>query len=245
MKLRPALTIIAIAFLAGACGEATGLREGTGEGRAHALAALKRGSGADRIGVWYRNIAELLPNTKYAEPGDTPKPITSRVFVGRVASVTEGKGFWVPEGDAPGGTVIGFDDGRAMWKTVHLEVTVERSLDDVSKPGELVHVGLATGPDAEVTALADGLRALGNLVFFLFDDSPVFEYRTDLRAIVEDGSMIATIDGEGRLGLPALEEGRAEPMLEGVETLAELEKRAAEPDHVIALKRDGGIVVRA
>jgi hypothetical protein len=194
---------------------------------------------------WYRTLDEVLPNVRYREGNGKTVALTDLVVAGKITEVTKGAGFLWNE-DAARSTTVSFDDRGAVWKTVHLRVTVDQAWGR-SSPEDTITVGLATAPNVDFPKLRAGLTSLGKVALFLHPRSvsaPVFGYDPSLYGILEDGAFVATIASDGRLALPFLEAGRAQQLLAGVDTVQELERHAQAPERDIPLKRDGGIVVR-
>lgn len=190
--------------------------------------------------VWYRSLDELLPNARFAVPGEPPESITDFAVVGEVVDVAKGFGFVVMR-DAPDGGLPGeFDSAGAMWKTVHLAFRVDRVLGGGGVEGTL-KVGVAFDASADFKIIREGFKNLGRVVLFLQQDSPVFAYDPQLYAIAEDGALLAVVDQQsGRLSLPALDADRADALLHPTVTLEELERRAVLPPYVIPLRVQGG-----
>jgi hypothetical protein len=189
---------------------------------------------AHRVPPNYSTLADLLPNVLYAQTTGQPRAIVDAVAVGRFTHVRADRGFYTPQGDAPGGVETPFDDPKAEWKTVRMSFRVERALDGSSKPGETLNVGFALGGDADLRHIEAGFPALGRVVVFLRKGSPVFAYDQSLLAVLEDGGMVATVDDIGRLSLPFLDLDRAIHLLVGSETLMALQEQSSRAPRVVA-----------
>jgi hypothetical protein len=159
--------------------------------------------------------------------------LSDAVVVGHVTSVSRGRGFSMSEEDET--FQVPFDDPRAVWRTIHAEVAVTEVLGG-QLGGSAIVVGLVWGPQRPFEVAAEGLPALGEIVFFLQKESAVYEYDSDLWAIPEDGAIMAEIGSDGRLTLPAVEVDRARLLLERTPTLDSLRAAAQEPMRVLPVE---------
>lgn len=133
---------------------------------------------------WYADVLELLDTTHFVINGVPAGPITDAVVVGNVTHVVPGLGFWMPGGDAPGGTPTTFDDPRSLWRTVHVHVTVDEVLSgDTGERGQIV-VGFAFPGTADFDRIRDDFLSMPAVVLFLLRDSPVFDYDDTLYAVL-------------------------------------------------------------
>lgn len=230
------ITVVMTGALTSACGGGGTTSEEASEYLRHHL--LARGSAASR-NVWYRTIAELLPNARYAAPGQTPRAIIDAAVVGRVVKVSKGYGFSVPGDDAASGKRIDFDNRRARWKTFHLTVAVDRALGRGTDVGERISVGVALDGSANFEKVERGYKGLGTLVLFLYKGSPVFDYGASLYALVEDGTLVVVVGEDGRFSIPTVEPERESALLRNTPTLDALERRADEAPYTIPLRREG------
>ena len=178
------------------------------------------------------SLVGFLPNSMYADAFTGGAfALSDAVVVGHVTSVSPGRGFAMSEEDET--SQVPFDDPRAVWRTIHAEVAVTEVLGGQLGEDTTV-VGLVWGPDRSFEVAAEGLPALGELVFFLHEGSAVYDYDPTLWAIPEDGAIIAEIGSDGRLTLPAVEPDRATRLLEGTPTLDSLRAAAQEPTRVLS-----------
>lgn len=239
------------ALLAVLAGVGTAALAGCGDSRAPSSAARARGYAiselraraerADRAPAAYRRLDELLGNTVYSTDGRPATPLTDAVVRGTVVDVDPGYGFVAAEGAPAGaeivgdGAKVGFDDPRAVWRTQHLSVRVDEVLSGDATAGQVIRVGLAVGGSADTDAskLSQGLRSLGEAVWFLRKDSPVFAYDPTLFADVEDGGMIAVVDDSGDLTLPFADPAWAERLTRDAPTLGTLRSAARRPRRVV------------
>lgn len=130
-----------------------------------------------------------------------------------------------------------YDDKDAAWRTMHVEF---RAAEDIAGAGpDRVIVGWPSD-GGDVGDNRDGFISLGETVIFL-TPSPVYDYDTDVLAVVNDGAFIATVNDQGDLALPFIRRAQAELLLERTDTLAELRAEARKPPHTIRLRttKDG------
>ncbi|SDF92808.1 hypothetical protein SAMN05660662_3885 [Blastococcus aurantiacus] len=175
------------------------------------------------------SLAEYLPNRRYRVINGDVATLTDAVVVGHVTSVSPGRAFYAPEEDETSTIEVPFDDPRAMWRTAHARLTVTEVLGGQVTDGT-IRVGFVVGTSAtSYDVLAAGLPALGDLVLFLESSSPVHDYEPDLWSVASNGAMLAEIESDGRLTLPALEPYQVEPFLAVNPTLDSLRAAAQEP----------------
>ena len=178
------------------------------------------------------SLAEYLPNRRYRVINGTVTTLTDAVVVGHVTSVSPGRAFHYQD-DEHSTTEVPYDDPRAMWRTAHAEVTVTEVLSGQVTNGT-IRVGFGAGTSAtSYDVLAEGLPAMGDMVFFLDQSSAVYDYEPGVWSVAEDGAVLAEIEAGGRLTLPAIEPDRAERFLAQNPTLDSLRAAAQEPVRVV------------
>jgi hypothetical protein len=220
------IRFVLIAALLGGC--TTG--PGDDEARARLVELAHREAGS--YYAPYRELAEVLPNVRWRrDDGGAPEAASDLVVLGRIVAVDEGAAFderGGPAPEGPGAREVAFDDETADWRTLELEVEVDRTIagDDVDR----VRAGFPVlGSTADARTAAAGLRTFGQVVLFLAEGSPVYAYDPTLLAVVHRGQLIATVDDAGRLALPLMEI----PRFQGrVRTVADLESEARRPERV-------------
>lgn len=202
-------------------------------GRAPAAAPVKAADGSYVIDTlrarhemglrlrFHRNVAELLDNTQFALADGPAEPLTAAVVVADVVSVQRGVGFHVPGADAPRGTLIDYEDDRASWRTVHVDVAVSRVISGAS-PGT-VRVGFSFDASSAFDEIAAG----------------VFDYDPSLYALVEDGAYLGYVDADGTITLPALPADTARAMLGQTPTIDRLAAAAAGPLRLVHIDASG------
>ena len=189
------------------------------------------GGGGSRI-VAPASLVEFLPTIEYLIRNGTRTTLSDAVVVGHVTSVSPGRAHDWPEDIEPDRIEVPFDDPRAMARTVHAEVTVTEVLaGEVSE--DTIVVGFAFGASTPFGVVADGLPALGELVFFLESGSAVYDYAPDIWSVVFDGQVLAEVEADGRLALPAVEPYWAERWLAVTPTLEDLREAARQPARVV------------
>lgn len=188
---------------------------------------------------WYTNLAEALPNARYHAGDKEPVPVTELLVLGEIIDVTEGVGFW-PAGKPDSATdvrQVDFDDERAMWRTLHLTVRVDREVDSDGGPKvDEVRVvwtidGRAYGRgdgDEQLPTIKTALRELGPVVMLLQHNATA-DYGPNLLAIVEGGALLATVADDGSISFPFMDPGEDETFRDGIRTVEDLFSEARKP----------------
>lgn len=174
------------------------------------------------------SLVEFLPTITYRVRNGAMTTLSDAAVVGHVTEVRPGRAFTVSEDDDA--TETPFDDPRAMWRTVHAEVAVTEVLAGEVRD-ETIVVGFAFGTSFDVVAA--GLPALGELVLFLHEDSAVFDYELGIWSVAFDGEVLAEVEADGRLTLPAVEPYWAEQWLAVTPTLDSLREAARQPARTV------------
>lgn len=147
------------------------------------------------------------------------------LIVGRVTGVAPLAGYYDGAGEDEGSTYeVGFDDPRAGWRTVVLDVQIDEAL--VGDVEGSVRVGFAIPPTMEVDLVGDAFRSYGSVVLPL-STSPVFEDEAGVWAIVWDGATLMTVDGDRRLAMPFKPADAARTLLSDASTLDGLRLHAS------------------
>ena len=199
---------------------------------------MANAGGAGSRAIDPESLVEYLPNRQYLVRNGNVVTLSDAVVVGNVTSVSPGRAFYAPEDDDTVSIEVPFDDPRAMWRTVHAEVAVSEVLAG-RVPDATVVFGLSVAPQTAFDVMADGLPALGEMVFFLDVDSAVFDYESGIDRVADDGAIMAEIGPDGRLTLPAVEPDRAPRLLALTPTLDSLREVAGEPARVVPLETLG------
>ncbi|SDE35655.1 hypothetical protein SAMN05660485_00684 [Blastococcus fimeti] len=176
------------------------------------------------------SLTEYLPNSQFLARNGVLVTLSDAVVVGHVTSVSPGRGFYVSETDDSVSIEVPFDDPRAMWRTASAEVVVTEVLAGEVTEGT-IRVGVGVPPSFDV--LEAGLPALGDLVLFLESPSPEYHYEPGTWRLAENGSLLAEIEPDGRLTLPALEPYFADRYLAQNPTLDSLRTAAQQPPRVL------------
>ena len=201
--------------------------------RGYAVTMLTNRPPSSRI-VTYTTFAEALPNHAYRK-GDRAVTVSDAVVAGRIVAVHKGQGFYVPgEEDAPSGTLIPFDDKRAQWKTIHLEVAVGEQL--AGDPlGPTVMAGMVVADmRTEFEQLADGLLSFDRVVVPLQSQSANFSYDKAVFAVADGGSLLAAVDAKGQLTLPLARDGSGERLIAPTRTVELVKRELARPAVVLS-----------
>lgn len=171
-------------------------------------------------------IYDLVPAESYEFLDGSRASLSNRVIVGSITDVERGVGFRATGEDGQGSEMLDFDDPTAMWKTIHLTVEVSKLLaGESSKNPIMVGISLSGGNDFDTIAKA--LLATDSVVLALEEGSPVFEYDSEVQAIVWDATTMVSVYGNS-LDAPALEGEDEKEFLGGATTLEELERRIVE-----------------
>jgi len=187
---------------------------------------IANGGAAGSRAIGPASLVEFLPTITYLVRNGSTTTLSDAVVVGHVTSVTPGRGFYAPEEDEASTIEVPFDDTRAMWRTAHAEVTVTEVLGGQVQEDTIV-VGFGAPQSFDV--IANGLPALGELVFFLQSGSPVYDYAPDIWSVAFDGQVLAEVEADGRLTLPSVEPYWAEQWLAVTPTLDSLRAAAQQP----------------
>lgn len=184
------------------------------------------------------SLKELLPNAQYRSPVANGGlfTISDAVIVGHVTRVSPGHAhYWPPDAEDRPPIELAYDDPQAMSRTVHAEVTVTEVIAGQAATDTIV-VGFAFGAQMPFEVSAEGLPAMGEVVFFLESDSTVYAHDSAVQySVVEDGAMLAKVESGGRLTLPAVERGRSEQMVSQTATLQSLRAAAKQPTREVPL----------
>jgi hypothetical protein len=135
------------------------------------------------------------------------------VAVGRFESVKEGRGFsWSLTAD---GEEVRHEHpygSKDAWvHTIHItfrvgEVVASRATAFGVDAGDVLIVGLALDDTVDMARSAEELSALGEVVVFLVR-SPVFDYSSDMWAILEDGAFLGQVTADGTIEFPVMSPG--------------------------------------
>lgn len=225
------------ALLVAACAAETDQTAGQEHESADVLAEMRsRHESASRV-IPFETLGGLLENTEYQFGDEPPAPLTEAVIVGTVNDVQPGRGFVVEGNDAPGGTETSYDDPKAVWRTVHVLITVESVLSG-SVERSPVTVGFAFGSETPFDDIKNQFMSFGRVGLFL-NRTPVFSYDSSVYGTVLDGDLLALVDDKGRLELPVLSEDEEATYLRGASTVDELRARADEPKKVEQFDESG------
>lgn len=222
-----------------ACGQESRPSAGSSTSPATVSALAARHDAVAEVRPFTR-LTGLLGNTLYRMGDAPPRPLTEAVVLGRVSDVQPGVGFRVVGDDAPDGLETDFNDPRALWRTVHVTVDVD-SVVSGTVDTDTVTVGFAF--DARTPALdeiASDFASFGQIMLFL-NRSPVFAYDTSVFGTVMDGALLATVDADGTIHLPALGAEEASQLLTDSATVGALETALQTGRHVVQLDDTGSV----
>ena len=210
--------------------------ETSGPGLVEALHARHESGGTSYP---FRTLAELLGNVRYGGSPASARPLTEAVVVGTVTEVRPGAGFRVEGNDAPSGIETDFDDPRALWRTFHVTVDVERVVSgDVGTGAGAVTVGFAFGRDMPLEGLDEEFQRMGRMLLFL-NRSVVFDYDPDVYGTVLDGALLGQVTENDEIRLPVLDDFEEASFLQGGRSLGELVSAARREPRYQPMRPDG------
>jgi hypothetical protein len=181
----------------------------------------------------------MLPSQQFSINGGPAASRTSAVVIGRVADVRAGRGFSHKD-DAPKSTEVAFDSPEALWRTVEVTVAVEQGWGKVTGQDK-VTFAVVIDRGANATAAMSGLRALER-VFVVLDRQGRYAYSPGLYSIGHSGDLLGTVDAQGNIQLPVME--NSAKFMKGLDTVAELRAEAARAPQSIKIDLTDGIPAR-
>lgn len=146
----------------------------------------------------------------------------SAVVRGHVTEVIPGVSMsWELTDDGEKRAILPFDDPAAQINTYHLTVEVTETLVTAPRKSveESVVVGIALPPGLKVEEVEEDYQSAGDAIFFLTDTNAVFDYDSDVVAIMENGSLMGFIE-EGLVAYPLMDKG--DPLVEDGRTIDDL-----------------------
>jgi len=228
------VTVMVLALGVAGCGSG-GPGSGGAESADYVIALMRqRAETGDGVSA-YDSLAGALPSVTYRTPDGGRDRASSSVVLGRFESADRGRGF-VDGAEPDEVTEVAFDDPSARWRTIHARFKpTEVVAGDGPAAGGTLTLGFAVGPRVDARRFGESLHALGDVLVYVTDDSPVFAYQPGLSSVTEDGLLVATVDGTGKLALPFETSSRARSLLAEVRTLAQLRVAARMPATVVDL----------
>lgn len=187
----------------------------------------------------YDSLAGALPTVAYRSVDGGLGRASSSVVIGRFESANAGRGF-IDEIESDGVTEVAFDDPAAHWRTIHARFTQTEVLagaDHASNRSMIL--GFAVGTAIDASRFGESLHALGDVLVFVRDDSPVFDYDPGLLSVAENGMLVAVIDESGGLDLPFASPSRTQSLLAEVPTLEQLRVAAQGSETIVELDASG------
>lgn len=152
--------------------------------------------------IWVeRNLADLLPNRKFAIEGATPRRLSSGIVVGTVTRVIGGAGYAV-DGDADNGTVVAFDSEDALWRVAELTVSVAESFGTEGETEVRVALPFDGREDSDAF-----LQAFTNQhVIIALAPKGAVQHDPTLYSIAHGGGAIGFVSDQGQISLPVIGE---------------------------------------
>ncbi len=199
--------------------------------------AIADGGGAGSRALSGSSLVEFLPGSQYLARNGVVISLSDAVVVGHITSVSPGHAhYWPADAEDRPPVEVPFDDPRALSRTIHAEVAVTEVIAGQITEDTIV-VGFRWGTRTPFAVAADGLPAMGDMVFFLDDDSPVFAHDSTVQyGVAEDGTMLAEVGSDGGLTLPAIEPERAVRLLAQTPTVNTLRAAAQQPARVLPIE---------
>ncbi|GIH02481.1 hypothetical protein Rhe02_05480 [Rhizocola hellebori] len=190
--------------------------------------------------MWFESsLAEMLPSQQFSVNGAPAASRTSALVIGQIADVRAGRGF-SHKNDAPSSTEVGFNSPQALWRTVEVTVSVEQAWGKVAGQDK-VTFAVVIDRGANATAAINGLRSLGRIVVSL-DRQGRYAYSPGLYSISHSGDLFGTVDAQGNIQLPVMENGAG--FMKGLDTVAELSAEAAKSPQSIKIDLTDGVPAR-
>lgn len=194
----------------------------------------------------YDSLAGALPFVTYRGADGVVGRVSSSVVLGRFESADAGLGFIASvhsdtEGSPRSRSTIQPPNGARSTPGSHKTEVLAGA--DLADDGSLT-LGFAVGTQTDATRFGESLHALGDVLVFVTDDSPVFDYEPGLPSVAVDGALVATIDESGDLALPFVTLARAETLLADLPTLEQLRIAAQARETMVVLDASGRPVTK-
>ena len=147
----------------------------------------------------------MVVSSQFGRPGERD---TDAVVIGRVVDVGPGQSFsWTITDDSDERSILPFGDPEAEASSFHLgvEVTdvVVAGRDTDIEPGR-IQVGVSHSADLR-DSVEDDYSGIGEVVFFLRQGSPLFDYAEDIWAIDYNQALIGRLDSDGTIDFPLVD----------------------------------------
>jgi hypothetical protein len=152
------------------------------------------------------------------------------LVLGDVTGVDGLAGYYSGEGnDEASSYMVDFDDPRAMWRAVVLNVEIDETL--VGDLTGTIQVGVVLPVSLGLDIARTAFESYGTVVLPL-SVSPVFDQSPGVWSIVHDGEMMITVADAGQLALPFMATESADRLLSDTPTLQDLRAQAStHPDN--------------
>lgn len=161
----------------------------------------------------FTDIQGALPINEYVVDGSTVRP-SDLLAAGEITRVEAGRSFTWTTNVSKDGEIrseLPYNDAEAMVSTIHVTMAVDSQVAspdlDTSLNLESITFGLALSGQVDVAAAEADLVGLGRVVGLFVDESPVFDYDSDLFAVLWDGAFLGTVAADGRVAFPAVDSG--------------------------------------
>ena len=129
------------------------------------------------------------------------------VVVGKAVKVEPGVGMrWVITDDGDERTVVAFEDESAEMRTFHITLEIEEALAPTKtgeSTGELVF-GATFEPDVSLSDVRKDFLGAGEIVPFLSNDGPIYDYDPGVMTVLESGALMGVVSEKGVVEFPFL-----------------------------------------
>jgi hypothetical protein len=190
--------------------------------------------------IWFEtSLGEMVPSQQFSVNGGPAASRTSGLVIGQVTEVRAGRGFSHKD-DAPSSTEVGFNSPHALWRTIEVTIAVEQAWGRVAG-NDRVTFAVVIDRGANATLAIGGLRALDRVVVALGRQGR-YAHAPSLYSIGHSGDLFGTVDAQGNIQLPVMENGVA--FMKGLDTVAELSAKAGESPAAIKIDLTDGMPAR-
>ena len=166
--------------------------------------AARGGAGAS---IWLpEELADVLPNQEYEIDGRAAEPMSPGTVIGTPESVELVKTYMQDDfaADGPTSRAVDHNDPRAAWRAYKVTVKVDKLLG-IDQRGRTFEFGLTFGAEIAPKSVEEGVMAFGEVVAVLTKPG-FFDFDRDLHALMLTGATLGTVDSQGNISFPAMNE---------------------------------------
>lgn len=150
------------------------------------------------------SIPTIVALSQSGRSGERP---LDAVVIGRVIDVEPGRSMsWTLREDGADRVFLPFGDEGAEASTFHLTVDISEVVvagKGTTVPSDEITVGVSH-PAEDAEAVQDDYRGIGEAVFFVYQDSALYDYADDVWAIDHNQGLIGRLSGDGEIDFPLL-----------------------------------------